>query len=607
MRTPPSRWLHVSSHCFRLFLASLVPLFLFTQCFLGNQCLEEQDCPSSLRCERGLCVPSASEIQMEAASVEPTPDSAGKEAHAKDDAAEDRTSEEPVVERTDSADRSNKEGSPEEALETNDSLPESSDGGGGLERNTEDVPEQKHEPSSPESVSETGPEQSPVVCDALASDQAPLCRGWALRHDTNVDYSGRELERMAIDSLGNVYMVGGLVGTRTYGQQTLVSKGNKDILVVKIDPTGKYVWAKQFGGTGNESARSVIVDSSNNLYITGNYESKLVLGTNTLVGGNIEAFVAKLDSSGIPQWSISAGGSSTDVGQRLAIDNLDQLYWFGTFSSTATFGTFKRTSSGENDLFVAKLSSTGSLQWVSTGGGKENEYAGGIAVDSLFNVYIAGAYRKSANFGTINLSHGSLTNILIAKLNPKGDFVWAKGAGKNNFEQCNDIAVDAMGNSYVSGFFRSSSIRFGTSTLTTFGDTDGFVAKLNTKGDFLWAKRFGGSTFDQGTAITLSSTNHVYITGFYQKSSTFGATTLSSPGKYSVFVSKLNDSGAFLWSRSAGGSTGRDEAHHLVMSPPNFLLVNGYFSGTVKFGATSLTSKGNSDGFLWKLSTLPPP
>ncbi len=579
----------------------------FSQCFWGNQCLEPMDCPLPLRCQRGLCLSPSSETSRESSLVEPGMEgvegeelvsSLERSAEASSETSNPETQREPVA----ANDTVVAESVDEPLVDARE--PGDVDSGVSKEAGepmVESGRTDENPDASPESKPEFVPDPQPLVCDAAVSEPSLSCQGWAVRHDTNLDVGGGELHRMALDSQGNIYMVGALVGSRTYGATTLQSKGGKDILVVKLSPSGQYLWARHYGGSLDEVAYGITVDSKDSIYIAGSFKTTLTLGTTTLSGAGVEAFVAKLDASGSPQWAISAGGAQRDLAVRLANDASGSLYVLGLFSSTATFGTSQLTSSGDADLFVAKVSPTGIFQWVTAGGGAAEEIVGGIAVDAKQNVYIAGAYTKAGTFGSFLLSHGNLTNILVAKLSPAGTFLWAKGAGKNNFEQCNDVATDPSGNVYVTGFFRSSTVTMGTFSFATFGDSDGFVAKLDPQGQWLWAKQMGGSTFDQGKSIAASST-HVYITGFFQDVSTFGSTTLTSPGSYSIFVSKMDHNGNFLGARSVGGANNRDESQHIRFEPSGFLYVNGTFSGTVTFPPTTLQSQGLYDGFLWKLN-----
>ncbi len=136
---------------------------------------------------------------------------------------------------------------------------------------------------------------------------------------------------------------------------------------------------------------------------------------------------------------------------------------------------------------------------------------------------------------------------------------WAERAGGSSNDYGYGIAVDSSGNAFVTGYFRGSSADFGSTTLNSSGASDVFVAKLDSSGNWLWAERAGGSSADYGSGIAVDSSGNAYVTGFFRSpSADFGSTTLNSSGAYDVFVAKLDSSGNWLWAERAGGSSNED-------------------------------------------------
>mgnify|MGYP002682318742 CR=1 FL=1 len=120
------------------------------------------------------------------------------------------------------------------------------------------------------------------------------------------------------------------------------------------------------------------------------------------------------------------------------------------------------------------------------------------------------------------------------------DWIWANQAGGTDLDWGESIAVDDNGNSYVTGRFYGSAT-FGTTTLTGSGDSDIFVAKLDINGNWLWAKQAGGTSNDIGIGIDVDDNGNSYITGGFIDIATFGTTTLTSSGYYDIFVAKLGE------------------------------------------------------------------
>ncbi|MCK9611174.1 MAG: SBBP repeat-containing protein [Candidatus Cloacimonas sp.] len=299
-----------------------------------------------------------------------------------------------------------------------------------------------------------------------------------------------------------------------------------------------WFWAKKAGGTSNESGKSIAVDDNGNSYVTGYFYGSATFGTTTLSGSGI--FVAKMDSNGNWLWAKQAGGLYSGYSYGIAVDANENSYVTGYFSGSATFGTTTLTSSSEyySDIFVAKLDSSGNWLWAKQAGGTDCHDGYGIAVDADGNSYVTGYFYGSATFSTTILTSNGNEDIFIAKLDSNGNWLWVKQAGGTGWDYGFVIAVDDNGNSYVTGYF-SGSVTFGTTTLTSSGYEDIFVAKLDRNGNWLWAKKAGGTSDDIGYGIAVDANGNSYVTGYFEESATFGTTTLMSSGSRDIFISKI--------------------------------------------------------------------
>src|ERR1017187_277119 len=185
------------------------------------------------------------------------------------------------------------------------------------------------------------------------------------------------------------------------------------------------------------------------------------------------------------EWARSSGGISDDEGMSIAVDGSGNRYVTGYFhSSTITFGTTTLTNNGTGtteDMFIVKYDPNGNVLWAKSAGGSGFDWGHGIAVDSSGNSYVTGYLGSSPiTFGSIILTNPGM---FIAKYNANGNVVWAKSLGDN--DAGNGIAVDDSGNSYVIGSYASSTITFGTTTLTndSAGLGDIFVVKYDSSGN----------------------------------------------------------------------------------------------------------------------------
>src|SRR3990172_5093057 len=149
-----------------------------------------------------------------------------------------------------------------------------------------------------------------------------------------------------------------------------------------------------------------------------------------------------------------------------------------------------------------------------------------------------------------------ILSLSISNLNSQA-WVWATGVGGTSYDIANDIYTDASGNSYVTGWFQNT-VNFGPNTLTSMGGYDFYVAKYNSAGICLWAQGTGSSMNDAGYGVIADASGNVFVTGAVQGVSMFGSTTITSLGAQDVFVAKYNSSGVCQWATS-GGSTLDDQ------------------------------------------------
>ena len=408
-------------------------------------------------------------------------------------------------------------------------------------------------------------------------------------------------ESIAVDDNGNSYVTGRFYGSATFGTTTLTGSGDSDIFVAKLDINGNWLWAKQAGVTSD--SYGIAVDANGNSYVTGCFYYSAIFGTTTLTSsGGFDIFVAKLDSSGNWLWAKKAGGIDFACGYSIAVDANGNNYVTGVFGESATFDATTLTSSGGDDIFVAKIGHNGNWLWAKQAGGTNDDYGYSIAVDANGNNYVTGRFSGCATFGATTLTSSGGDDIFVAKLDINGNWLWAKQAGGTDYDIVYSIAVDDNGNSYVTGYFWSSAT-FGATTLTSSGQYDIFVAKMDSNGNWLWAKQAGGTSSDRGYSIAVDDNGNSYVTGYFEESATFGATTLTSSGYEDIFVAKLNINGNWLWAKQAGGTSG-DFGLSIAVDANGNSYVTGNFAESATFGTTTLTSSGYGDIFVAKLGEV---
>jgi hypothetical protein len=434
---------------------------------------------------------------------------------------------------------------------------------------------------------------------------------------------------MTVDASGNVYTTGNFVGTVDFdpgaGIKNLVTTGNSDVYISKLDATGQLVWAIRMGGTGGEFSNSIAVDASGNVYITGYFfgTADFDPGPGTLnltAAGIYDAFIAKLDASGNLVWAKSFGSSIGIQAGAIAVDASGNVYTTGVINGTVDFdpgtGTYNLTSAGGADIFVAKLDAIGNFVWAKIIGSAGSDNGESLAVDASGNVYTTGYFEGTVDFdpgpGTQNLYSVDDRDIFISKLDASGNFVWVKHIGGASYDIGYSIKADASGNVYTAGFYQGT-VDFDPGinihNLVSQGMTDVFVSKLDAAGNFVWAKSLGGSGSDWTHSMVIDASDNVYLTGYFEGTVDFNAGTgthnRTSAGGFDVFVIKLNYWGDFVWAGSMGGSD-NDYGQSVSVDVSGNVYATGYFRETVDFdpgpNTGNLVSAGDFDVFIVKFS-----
>jgi len=232
-------------------------------------------------------------------------------------------------------------------------------------------------------------------------------------------------------------------------------------------------------------------------------------------------------------WSKRFGGYVIDEGHSISVDSDSNIYIIGNFySSTIDFGGGTLTNAGYQDIFLAKFDSNGNHLWSKSFGGSSYDYGQSVSVDSSGNVYITGWFESS----TIDFGGGTLTNaggwdIFLAKFDSNGNHLWSKRFGGSSDDLGSSVSVDSSGNVYITGWFWSSTIDFGGGALINVGLNDIFLVKFDNNGNHKWSKRFGGGDWDEGYSVSVDISGNVYGTGLFSGSNIdFGGCPLSSAG-----------------------------------------------------------------------------
>lgn len=436
--------------------------------------------------------------------------------------------------------------------------------------------------------------------------------------------------QITCDSNGNIYITGVFAETADFdpnaGTANLTSLGGYDIFVQKLNNNGNLVWAKRMGGTLNDHGLSIATDSAGNVYTIGVFSGTVDFDPNagivnlTSIDGSYDTFIQKLDTNGNLVWIKQIGGTTTDNANSITIDGNGNILVSGFFDGVTDFdpgaGTTNLTAVGGTDIFLLKLDTNGDFIWVKQMGGTDSEYGTFIDSDSDRNVYMTGNFAGTVDFdpgaGTMNLTAVAGSDIFVVKLDEDGTLLWAKQMGSNDNDAGLSLTIDNNNNVYTTGYFYQT-VDFdpgaGTYNLTAYNNSDIFVQKLDTNGNFVWAKYMGGLNSDYGTSIVNDVDGNIYVMGMFAGEADFdsgiGTITLTGNGGEDIFIEKYDSSGNEIWVAQMGAGS-HDYGYSLATDTFGNLYSTGTFRNTVDFdpgsGTTNLTSLGEWDIFIQKLS-----
>jgi hypothetical protein len=363
---------------------------------------------------------------------------------------------------------------------------------------------------------------------------------------------------IAPDTSGNVYVVG--YSNMTWGVAPIrpFTEGDywMDAFVAKLGPDGTLLWHTFLGGAWEDFGEGIAVDTAGNCYVTG--WSTASWGSPirpfTTRDYTADAFVAKLNTDGALLWNTFLGGAETEEASGIAVDASGNSYALG-FTEGTWGSPIRAFTPGEylpNDAYVAKLDTSGILQWNTFLGGAYEDFAYGIAADTSGNSYVTGESESTWGENIVDPFVGDEDNedAFVAKLASNGVLLWNTFMGAAVGDDIgNGIAADTSGNVYVTGH---SDYGWGEDPVDPFSGDDAFVIKLNTDGARQWHSFLGWSGYDEGFGIAVDTRGCVYVVGTGE--GTWGSPVRPFTDVADAFLAKVDANGFLQWNTFLGGA-----------------------------------------------------
>lgn len=421
-----------------------------------------------------------------------------------------------------------------------------------------------------------------------AFSQAPT---WQWVAGAEAGYSAYHYS-VAIDNQGNTITVGSYTApTITFGTTTLTNAGGSDTYVVKYDSEGNVLWAKGSGSIHYETPASVTTDHLGNIYVCGRFAEIITfdgITVNTSESSNV--YTLKLDSEGNALW-IKTGsyfnGIEALYANEVTIDQEGSVIVTGHFTTSITFDTTVLDAMYATTIFVVKYDTNGDLQWAKAAVGEEcGTWAYAVATDIAGNCYVTGETScASIIFAgeTVLNPYPPTGDVLLLKYDSEGNEIWATiAAGYNWEDRAVAVATDPSGNVYLSGYFESTNIKFGTLTLNNASPNitspiyaDIFVVKYDSAGNVLWANKAGSLSGDRPLSMQGDASGNIYVSGeFYSDFLVFGSDTLENKGLQDLFLVKYDGNGNTLWAKRVGGNSG-DNVEEIAVDDSGNIAMTG--------------------------------
>ena len=393
-----------------------------------------------------------------------------------------------------------------------------------------------------------------ILFSALYSYSQPLIQWQKCFGGSAVDY-GRSIQQTTD---GGYIITGQSISTN--GDVT-GGHGNYDYWVVKMNSVGTLQWQKCFGGTSFDAGQVIQQTTDKGYIIAGNSMSNDgdVSGNH----GGDDCWIVKIDSLGVIQWQRCLGGTASDDVNYIQ-QTLDGGYVIAGISNSNDGDV--SGNHGSYDVWVAKLSNLGLIQWQRSLGGTLDDYGYSIHQTTNEEYIVAGASKSSD--GDVSTNHG-LFDYWIVQLNNTGQIQWQTSLGGTNFDVPQSVEQTTDGGYIIAGRSKSNDV----DVTVNHGLNDYWLVKLTGLGILQWQKSFGGTDEDYGTCVQ-QTTDGGYVVAGCSKSSDVDVT--GNHGNNDYWLIKLDNAGIMEWQKSLGG-TGADLGGVVIKQAADHgYIVSGY-------------------------------
>ncbi|MDF1737812.1 MAG: hypothetical protein P1U86_01535 [Verrucomicrobiales bacterium] len=393
---------------------------------------------------------------------------------------------------------------------------------------------------------------------------------------------------------GGVVVTGEISGDCDFGGHRIVSNGALDFFVAKVDANGRVLWATGAGGAGIDRGYSVVTQPDGSCFVTGHFESERfkIGGFELENSGDYDGFVARFNPKGVCVWAKRFGGVGYDYGHGIARMKTGDLIVSGAITGKGAVGAIAIEGDARKHALLGRISPKGEWRWVK-GIGAPSISGHEVVVDENDSIYLAGYSQGEVVWSKGLVTASRVQDVFAAKFTPDGTVQWVKDAGGKSDGVATSIAVDQVtGNVAIAGMFKGKAA-FGSKTFTSRGGHDFFTAVFSGSGEPLGAFQGAGEGTDYGLDITAGDGGFI-ATGEFSDTAEFGETVLRGGGERDAWIAQISVDGSRVDGIKVLGGNDHDLSYAVTSTTDGAVVIAGAFRNSSTMGTTVLESvKGN--------------
>jgi hypothetical protein len=389
------------------------------------------------------------------------------------------------------------------------------------------------------------------------------------------------------------FLLGGSSVSSISGEKSEINKGKSDYWVVKINSNGQKIWDRTYGGNDEDILNDLVPTSDGGFLLVGESSSNISGDKSENSKGMQDYWVIKINSNGQKVWDKTYGGSQTDICTKIILTT-DGNFLLGGYSFWKASGDKSEDGRGYSDYWVLKINNSGQKIWDRTFGGSEMDELRTMSATTDGGFVIAGSSSSGIANDKFENSRGNF-DYWVVKINANGQKMWDRTFGGADFDFLTDIK--STDNGFILGGY-SRSNNSGDKTENSRGNLDYWVVKINAESQKIWDKTLGGNLFDVGGSVAVTQDGDCLICGG-SSSNISGDKSDNSKGNDDYWIIKINSNGQKIWDKPFGGSN-IDSASTIVGTTDGGFVIAGISYSNIS-GDKSENSRGGSDYWVVKV------